>query len=197
MSSDQKTLAVYDAKAHEYAALMDSYGEDPLLIAFIDALPNDAYVLDLGCGPGWAARAMAAAGLRVDATDASAEMVALARQIDGIDARQATFEDISGTDLYDGIWANFSLLHAPRDAMPGHLAALHRALKPGGLFHIGVKTGSGSHRDSLGRVYTFYTEDELRLLLVKAGFVPFATRTGVDKGLSGSMDPWFAISARG
>lgn len=57
-------------------------------------------------------------------------MIALARQVPGITTRQARFDEITATAAYDGIWANFSLLHAPRAAFPGHLARLHRRCAP-------------------------------------------------------------------
>ena len=196
MTSDAETLAVYDARAADYAARFTS---DPNtdLDTFIAALPTGAHVLDLGCGPGHAAAQMAAAGHTVDATDASAEMVKLAQEHAGVTAWQASFDDITGTDLYDGIWANFALLHAPRTDMPRHLAALRETLKPGGLFHIGMKTGTGEKRDPIGRLYTFYTEDELSGLLRDTGLTPFSSRTGEEPGLDGVVAPWVTIAAHG
>lgn len=197
MSTDKETLAAYAAKLDDYVRVTEDLADDPQLAAFIAALPKGAHALDLGCGPGWAAAQMAAAGLTVTATDAAPEMVDLASRSPGVTARVASFDDITETDAYDGIWANFSLLHAPRDAMPRHLAALRRALKPGGLFHIGMKTGEGAHRDALGRHYTYYTDEELHDLLTDAGFTPFSSQTGTDKGLAGTMDPWITITAHG
>lgn len=197
MSADKETLAVYAAKAADYACMMDKFANDPRLVTFIASLPTGAHVLDIGCGPGWAAAQMAEAGLKVDATDASPEMVEMADQLEGVTARVATFDEITGTDLYDGIWANFSLLHAPRRDMPCILAALRRALRPGGLFHIGVKTGTGEHRDSLGRLYTYYTADELHGYLKEAGFAPFSSHTGRDAGLSGEPADWITMAAHG
>lgn len=196
MSSDRETLAVYDKRAADYAARFTG-SRNVDLETFIAALPTGAQVLDLGCGPGHAAAQMADAGHSVEATDASAEMVKLARSHPGVTARQASFDDITGTDLYDGIWANFALLHAPRSAMPGHLAALRRALRSGGLFHIGMKTGTGEKRDEIGRLYTYYTEDELAGLLREAGFTPFSSRTGAEPGLDGVVAPWVTIAAHG
>lgn len=138
--TDPETIRIYDSRAADYAALTDGHtAGSPVLRDFIAACPPGGRVLDLGCGPGTAAGLMAAAGLQVDALDASAEMVALARAHPGVSARQATFDEVTGTALYDGIWASFSLLHAPRSDMPRHLAALKEALTPGGLFHIGLK----------------------------------------------------------
>ena len=197
MNSDAKTLAVYSAKAQDYANLTVDLEGDKHLAAFIQAMPPGARVLDLGCGPGRAAGQMAAKGLAVDATDAVAEMVAMAAARPGVTAWQATFEDITGDAIYDGIWANFSLLHAARSDMPRHLAALRRALKPGGLFHIGVKTGAGEARDSIGRLYTYYSEDELRSLLAAAGLAPQISWTGRDIGLSGEPSDWVVVHADG
>ncbi|MCV6592465.1 MAG: class I SAM-dependent methyltransferase, partial [Silicimonas sp.] len=73
--SDRETLDVYDQRAAEYATHFTADGASKHLSAFIAALPEGARVLDLGCGPGTAARKMAAAGLKVEAWDASAEMV--------------------------------------------------------------------------------------------------------------------------
>jgi len=195
--SDQETLKVYAAKADEYANLTNEENTaNPALHAFIAAIPKRGKVLDLGCGPGAAAAQMAKAGLSVDAFDPVAEMVHLANQNDGVNAQQATFEDVSGTAVYDGVWANFSLLHAARADMPGHLGRIANALKKNGVFHIAVKTGTGSQRDALGRLYTYYTEDELTALLQEAGFSLTDTLKGCDKGLAGDVSPWIALTAR-
>lgn len=195
MSADDETLGVYRARAQDYAAMTDDLSGDKHLAAFIAAMPPGARVLDLGCGPGRAAGQMAAAGLAVDALDAVPEMVAMAAAQPGVTAWQASFDQIDANALYDGIWANFSLLHAPRDALPLHLAAIRRALKPGGLLHIGMKTGEGEGRDTLGRFYTYYTEDALRDLLIAAGLRPAASWAGSDTGLAGTQDDWSIIHA--
>lgn len=197
MSHDNETLGVYASRADDYLAMVGKEAESPILAAFIGGLPKHAHVLDLGCGPGVSAAVMAQAGLTVDATDAVPEMVALAGANPGVDARLATFDQITGTDVYDGIWANFSLLHAPKSALPVYLARLREALKPGGLFHIGMKTGEGAQRDSIGRFYAYYTEEELCDLLTNAGFTPFSSTHGNEPGLSGEPAPWVCIAAHG
>ena len=196
--ADKETLRVYDAKAADYAKLIDSdTKENPYLERFITRLPTGGRVLDLGCGPGLAATRMANAGLQVDAMDGSAEMVAMAAQHDGVTAWQATFDQITGTDIYDGIWANFCLLHASKEAMPHHLAAMVTALKPGGAFHIGMKLGSGSQRDAIGRLYSYYSEPELITLLGAAGLTAGETDHGRTVGLDGTEADWIVVAAHG
>jgi trans-aconitate methyltransferase len=193
--TDIETIRLYNARADDYAQVTATDGPDAALAGFIARLAFGAHVLDLGCGPGVSAGHMAAAGLRAEAWDASAGMVALAAQQPGVAAREADFDALTAAAAYEGIWANFSLLHAPREEMPRHLAAIRRALVPGGLFHVAVKEGQGSARDTLGRLYTYYTEAELSELLQTAGLTPGEFTRGEDMGLDGVMARWISVTA--
>ena len=193
--SDPETLATYEARAGEYAARLSRDAPDADLAAFVDALPPGGRVLDLGCGPGNSAAMMRAAGLDAEAWDATPAMVRLARERHGIEARLARFDDLDAESLYDGIWANFSLLHAPRADLPRHLAAIARALRPGGRLHLGMKTGRGEGRDALGRFYAYYGVEELRGLLEGAGLTPLNHREGVADGFADAPEPFVVWTA--
>lgn len=198
MASDPKieqTLGYYDRAAHEYQSLIASE-DTPYLPDFIASIPAGGRVLDLGCGPGHCATTMAQAGLVVDASDGSPEMVALASKLQGVRAYQALFSELNETSLYDGIWANFSLLHAPRGTLPDCLGRIHRALKAGGLFHIGMKLDQDDGSDRLGRYYAYYSRDELVAQLDDAGFTLEREELGAGKGMAGIEEPWIVIWAR-
>lgn len=195
MSGDRETLSVYADKAREYADLTSD--RNPYLNRFLALLPPGSAVLDLGCGTGHDAGAMRDAGLVVEAWDAAPQFAEVARELHGIDVRVATFGDLTAHAQYDGIWASFSLLHAPRADFPDHIKAIHRALKPGGVFHIGMKTGSGEQRDALGRRYAYFTPDEIGDHLGAAGFTQLFSETGEDIGLDGTIAPWVVIHAHG
>ncbi len=190
---DDETIAVYNRQAEAYAERFQGARSEPALATFIAHVKPGGHILDLGCGPAEASAFMRDKGFAVDAVDASAEMVRLASETHNIGARQATFDDIHEVDAYDGIWANFSLLHASEENFPGHLSALYRALRPGGCFHIAMKLGTGSKRDSLGRYYSFYSEPELSGHLSAAGFVIDDISKGEGAGLAGSVDPWIVM----
>ncbi|MEM8773571.1 MAG: class I SAM-dependent methyltransferase [Pseudomonadota bacterium] len=196
MSKDNETIGVYANQAEDYAALVSDLEHNETLAGFMELLTKDAHVLDLGCGPGWAAAIMARNGLKVTATDATPEMVEMAAKYEGVDARCATFDDVKETATYDGVWANFSLLHASRADLPRYISALSQALRATGVLHIAMKTGTGEKRDSLGRFYTYVTQNELEGLLKDAGCTPFFEKTGEERGLDGTMAPWIAIWAR-
>lgn len=192
---DRETLQVYADKATDYAKLVSQTDEDASLQRFIQAMPKGGTVLDIGCGPGFAAAAMARAGLTAEAWDPVPEMLDLARSHPGVSARQAGYDDLTESTVYDGIWANFSMLHTPLAKWPEQFAAVHTALKAGGLLHFGTKLGTGESRDSIGRLYSYMTEEALNTLLTSTGFNIEYTRTGKEAGLSGEVAPFIVLQA--
>lgn len=195
MSVDKETLAVYETRAGDYAKMVQADEAFPALESFIDLFQEGAHILDLGCGTGRASARMIAAELNVDARDASPAMIACAYDLYGVRATQATFDDIVGFDIFDGIWANFSLLHAPKSEFPRHLSALRKALIPKGHLHLGMKIGNAEIRDGIGRFYALYTQEELDRHLIDAGFHISQHAFGQDVGLDGVSAPWIMITA--
>lgn len=193
--ADRRTIQLYDTRAADYARIETGPAEQQALADFTASLPPKSRVLDLGCGPGLASLAMQQAGHAPDPVDASCSMVDLANSL-GLPARQAEFDAVTGRHIYDGLWANFSLLHAAKADFPRHLAALHRAAKPGAPFHIGMKLGTGESRDNLGRHYAYYTCAELTAHLIAAGFHPQTTVLGEAPGFAGTVSPFALILSR-
>ncbi|MEL6583999.1 MAG: GFA family protein [Pseudomonadota bacterium] len=191
----QRTRAVYDARADFYHDNYSRYEPDADLSAFMARVPEGGKVLDLGAGPGNSAAMFAAAGFIAHATDASAEMVRIAQTQTGVTAWQSTYAELHAVAEYDAIWANFALLHAPRAEMPAHLSRIHRALKPQGLLHLGMKVGEGEGPDSLGRFYCYYQPEELQALLDTAGFTLVARRDGQMDGMVDAAEPFVILTA--
>ena len=194
--SDQETLSVYAAKAAEYAKLTSGETASPSLLRFISQLPQGARTLDLGSGPGFAAGAMAAAGLDAHAWDPVPEMVEMAAARANVTARRAVYADLTDVAVYDGIWCNFSMLHTPLADWPQQFGAIARALKPGGLMHFGTKLGVGEKRDDIGRLYSYMSEESLMVLLRQTGFTVEYTQTGEEKGLDRKLAPFILLQAR-
>jgi len=195
LMSDQETISVYDSQIDSYLELVKKLKPDPLLLSFIKCVKAGGYVLDLGCGPANSSVTMREHGLRVDPVDASAEMVKLANESHNINARVALFSDINTPDTYDGVWANFSLLHAPRDEFPALLANIALAMRRGGVLHLGMKIGEGSKRDSLGRLYSYYSETELTEYLQALSFSVEHIKHARGTGLAGNVEPWIMLRA--
>jgi trans-aconitate methyltransferase len=100
------------------------------LVELLSPLAGEA-ILDLGCGDGALTEKIAATGAVVTGADASTAMVAAAR------ARGLNVVEVSATEMkfdseFDAVFSN-AALHWMPDAK-AVLAAVHRALKPGGRF---------------------------------------------------------------
>ncbi len=194
--ADEETLAVYADYATDYAKRFAQDKPDVHLRKFMAVLPTEARVLDLGCGTGRTTAFMVRAGLDAEGWDASPEMAAIGAKQHELDIKIADFADLDAVDTYDGIFANFSLLHAPKTEMPMHLARIARALKPEGHLHIGLKMGNGETRDKLGRFYAYYTDPEITGLLNNVGLPSIDRSYGADIGLDGEPAPWIILLAQ-
>jgi len=196
MTSDIKTLQVYETQSLKYLENVAQEHPSKTLKYFAANLPKKSNVLDYGCGPGLSAEYLANLGHNVIAFDASQNMLKLVPKHARIKSYQATFDAFSENEIFDGIWASFSLLHAKRRDFPSLLASIKRALKPDGVFSIGLKLGTGEKRDELGRRYTFVSQNELNQLLKSSGFHVFNHILGKDIGLDGVMSEWVFAYAK-
>ena len=192
--SDERTINAYTGRVADYLKVASPPEQLEARQAFADSVGAGGYVLDLGSGPGSDSTFLMQQGLKVRALDATPAFVEHARN-NGVDAHQGTFDDLTETAEFDGIYASFSLLHAPRAEFPRHLSAVHTALKPGGQLFLGMKLGTGEHRDDLGRYYSYYTQDEIEDALTSAGFTIDRSVQGMAKGLVGSYDKFILVFA--
>lgn len=194
---DTETIKYYDKSAESYLDKVCNTYPDSDLLSFINSIKSGGTVLDLGCGPGNSSAMMQRAGLNVQASDCSQKMVDIAKNKFNVDAIKAEFKELSEIDLYDGVWANFSLLHAPRSEMLSNLKKINRSLKKKGYLHIGLKIGNGEKRDTLGRQYTYYQPKELKSLLISAGFTINTIRLDMDGAISmtGMIEPFMIVTA--
>ncbi|MDP6969291.1 MAG: class I SAM-dependent methyltransferase [Gammaproteobacteria bacterium] len=192
---DQQTLNVYNAKADAYANL-PATDIDEALQRFANQLIPPAVVLDLGCGHGANAAYLRDLGHQVQAWDASTSMQQVAKQRFNVDVQLKTFDQLEGEQQYHGICANYSLLHVPPDQLPGYLAAIAKALMPGGLLHLGMKLGTGTERDHLGRFYAYYSEPQLSNWLTNLGLRIEWRQQSVAAGLAGKPETGMVLHAR-
>ncbi|MCS5558481.1 MAG: class I SAM-dependent methyltransferase [Oceanospirillaceae bacterium] len=192
--TDQKTIEAYNSQVDNYLKMVGELEVDPLLLRFIERLKINDYVLDLGCGPAIASAVMRDKGLRVDPVDAAEGMVQLANDKYNIAARQAQFSDIDTTNTYQGVWANFSLLHAQTEDLAAILLALHKALVINGVLHLGMKLGQGAKRDKYDRYYAYYSQPELESYVTGAGFSVIHVELGESLGMAGDIEPWIVLS---
>jgi SAM-dependent methyltransferase len=148
------TAAFYATNAQTYVESGGTY-ENPWRHRFLGFLTPGASILELGCGGGYDAEAMIAAGFNVTPTDGTPEIAAQAQARLGIPVNVLAFSDLEDVSRFDGIWANACLLHVPRTELPSIIKHIQIALRSGGVFYASYKAGENEGRDGLGRYYNY------------------------------------------
>lgn len=123
--------------------------------AIVDAVSacRPATALDIGCGEGWLARALAARGIATTGVDVVPELIARARAAGGAEYRVASYEEIASgaiSDRFDVAVANFSLIG--KESVDRLIGAAPRLLTPSGTLivqtlHPLVATGEQPYVD--------------------------------------------------
>ena len=156
-----QTLDYYNANAQAFAASTVSVDFSATQRRFAQLLPPGGRILDFGCGSGRDSKFFLQEGFDVTATDGSAELCRLARELTGLPVRHELFQDLAETNTYDGIWACASILHLPKAELAGVLAKMVAALKPGGVIYASFKYGDFEGTRN-GRYFTDFTEEGFR-----------------------------------
>ena len=131
---------------------------------FVELLPENAEVLDLGCGSGRDTLALEEYGFYVTPLDGAEKMCRLAEVNIDRDVLCMTYDEMDFDDVFDGIWACASLVHLRDDQMRSVLKKLILALHEDGTLYFSVRKGD---RDGIygERYFRDYTKRELYDLL--------------------------------
>ena len=126
----------YNRMASQYLAARSNGQPDPQVLAqFSSLLPENALVLDAGCGAGVPVTQFLTQHHRVVAIDFSIAQARMASRlvppalIACVDMTQLAFPP----RIFDGICSFFAILHIPRSEHRNLIAAFHRLLREDGL----------------------------------------------------------------
>ncbi|ACM26947.1 class I SAM-dependent methyltransferase [Agrobacterium sp. SHOUNA12C] len=193
--TNDPTSSFYDDNAVIYATRKRNLPQSRL-DAFLAALPAGASILELGCGAGQDAAYMISRGFAVTLTDGSTELAKQAEALIGRPVHILRFETLDIEGAHDGVWAEASLLHAPRAALPDILDRIRRALKDGGIFHASFKAGEAEGHDTFGRYYNYPSAAWLTALLGKGCWRDIAMTEADGGGFDGKPTKWLYVKAR-
>jgi TDG/mug DNA glycosylase family protein len=190
---DHRTVEIYQRGAADYAE--QRRAEDPARAErFAAAVPEGALRLDLGCGPGFYLPWL---GSPVVAADAAVAMVGEARRLYGTadaggphgvacDLEALPFR----TGAFGGVWSSKTLQHVPTERLPMALADLYRVTRVGSVLDLTMFAGPSDDSDTVvsgedfadqdfpGRLFARWNPDDLRRVLIGAGFEVESLQTG-------------------
>lgn len=142
------------------------------LLGAIDAEPPFT-LLDLGCGPGRDLAYFRSLGHIAIGLDGSAEFANMARAHSGAEVWVQDFIDLKLPEgHFDGVFANATLFHVPKEAIETTLTAIWGCLIPGGVLFTSNPRGNDEQGLSGGRFGIYYRDESWVTLVNNAGFKP-------------------------
>jgi ubiquinone/menaquinone biosynthesis C-methylase UbiE len=179
MKRGQKTVAVFDEFAKEYAEEFTKPSE--YTDVFLSLIKRNGKILDVGCGCGIDANYICSKGFTTIGIDVSKEMVRLAKksfpkiEFKVKDMRKLVFS----SDSFDGILVAYSLNYIPKIDVLRTLKLLHRFLKKGGIIYIALQSGKSQEifvteplKPSIKILLDIFSENEINSVLQESGFSP-------------------------
>ena len=173
-----QTIDAYERSAKECLARWGKrrHRRPPLLAEWLECLPADARLLDLGCGGGQDAGDLGQRGYCVVGLDRTSALLSAGRRrycslpLVRADLRYLPFQAMS----FDGLWAAASLMHLPKPVARRILTDLYGLVRPGGLFAATVAHGVKSRLVTdgwiPGRYFARWRKDELARAVRRAGW---------------------------
>ena len=128
------TINYYNENAVSYAKSSDNISMDHAYAPFLAQLrkygKQYGFLLDAGCGSGRDTKYFIKQGLKVISFDASEKLVDICNSYPFSYCKHDTFASFKSNVVFDGIWANASLLHLDRDNFESALRNLVSMLSP-------------------------------------------------------------------
>lgn len=172
-SITRRTLQHYELNATGFHEGTKSHDVSQNIQSLLDFIAAEApyRILDFGCGPGRDLLQLTAMGHDPVGLDGSPAFVAMARQNTDCEVLLQDFLDLDlPTAHFDGVFANASLFHVPRQELPRVLQELWATLKPGGVLFSSNPRGNNEEGWSGDRYGCFHDLEQWRTYIVEAGF---------------------------
>jgi SAM-dependent methyltransferase len=132
--------------------------------------PGPHTLLDFGCGPGRDLKTFKDLGHIAYGLEGCEDFCSMAREHSACEVFQQNFIDIDiDPNFYDGVFANASLFHVPKENLANLISRLHSSIKKDGILFSSNPRGSGEDLDGT-RYANFMEIDEYKKIVEDAGF---------------------------
>lgn len=167
------TLGHYASRAEDFFEGTKDHDVSQNIDALLRHLMGDApfSILDFGCGPGRDLRTFSSMGHSPTGLDGCEKFAEMARTYSGCEVWHQDFLKLDLPESrFDGIFANASLFHVPRQELPRVLSELHAALRHQGALFSSNPRGDNHEGWNNGRYGSYHDIEAWRHLMKEAGF---------------------------
>ena len=166
--------------------------------ALLDAIEGDGphTILDFGCGPGRDLATFKALGHHPIGLEGSVRFCEMARSFSGCEVLNQDFLNLDlPAQSLDGVFANATIFHVPKQELPRVLLELNAALKRGGVFFSSNPRGDNQEGWNGPRYSSYHDWAAWQDFMTQAGFVEIGHYYR-PKGLPREQQPWLASTWR-
>ena len=167
------TLEHYNQRADDFWAGTRDHDVTQNVSALLESIEGAPpfTVLDFGCGPGRDLKVFSDLGHVAIGLEGAARFAAMAREYTGCEVWEQDFLALDlPVDRFDGVFANASLFHVPKQELPRVLGALNTTLKPRGVLFSSNPRGCNEEGWNRGRFGSYHDLETWRHYLSSAGF---------------------------
>jgi SAM-dependent methyltransferase len=189
-----RTLEHYDQRAPEFREGTRDHDVKQNIEALLRHMHRapPLRILDFGCGPGRDLAAFRVLGHEPVGLEGSPRLAAMAREHSACEVWEQDFLALRlPADRFDGVFANASLFHVPRQELPRVLSELHAALKPDGVLFTSNPRGNNEEGWNRGRYGAYHDLGSWRAFLEGAAFSELEHYYR-PSGLPFEQQPWLA-----
>jgi SAM-dependent methyltransferase len=168
-----RTLADYEEYAESFWLNTKGHDVSQNITAFLRHIEGTHRfaILDFGCGPGRDLQTFQELGHEPVGLDGAARFVEMARAYSGCEVWHQDFLRLElPRERFDGVFANASLFHVPRQELPRVLTELRGCLTPRGVLFSSNPRGQNEEGWMGGRYGVWHDDASWRDILTHAGF---------------------------
>lgn len=179
MDTTQLVKNTYNQIADSYTdRYFDISSDIPLIDRLLSLLPEQAKILDLGCGPGNFTQYLVSKGFITEGIDISEAMLTIAKQhLPQVPFVQGNMSALPYTDeSFDAVVSAYSLIHIAQADIPNTLMGIKRVLKKNGLILVLAQIGNSDQmiaeplQPKLQNFVNFFRLEQLAKAFQEQGF---------------------------
>jgi SAM-dependent methyltransferase len=168
-----RTLADYEEYAESFWLNTKRHDVSQNITVFLRHIEGTYQfaILDFGCGPGRDLKTFQELGHEPVGLDGAARFVEMARAYSGCEVWHQDFLKLElPQERFDGVFANASLFHVPRQELSRVLAELRSCLTPRGVLFSSNPCGQNEEGWMGGRYGVWHDDVSWRDVLTRVGF---------------------------